>query len=143
MSRRRRRSMALFSGLVASAALAAAGTALAHPPGTPPNPLDPPFVPPAPESPPVIEVRPSAESEPAAEDVTPNEPRFRRAVDPRVVTGVESPERERGDTMREIGNVLLFPPRESFDVLFYATRTAVTIVEQRQIVPKINEFTRE
>jgi hypothetical protein len=67
----------------------------------------------------------------------------RRALDPRVVTGIVSPERERGDTAREVGNTLLFPPRESLSVLFLLTRTASVIAEQQQVIPKINELTRE
>lgn len=127
----------------AIAALSSAGSALATPPPARPNPLDPPFVPPPAEPPPVIEAPTSGRFDPNLDDEESKEPEARRAITPAEVTGIESPERERGDTMREVGNVLLSPPRESFGVLFYATRTAATIVEQRQIVPKINEFTRQ
>src|SRR5262245_23031068 len=110
-----RRSMCLLRACAASAVLAAAGAASANPPDTPPNPLDPPFVPLPAEPPPVIVVPPAAGGfDPTAEDEGKKEPQARRAIDPVEVTGVVSQERERGDTMREVGNVLLFPPRESF-----------------------------
>lgn len=124
----------------------AAGAARATPPPLAPNPLDPPIVPPPDDPPPLIEQPPPGGGPLAPEldddeEPPPDEPH--RAVDPAEVTGVVSPERERGDTMREVGNVLLFPPRESLSVLFLLTRTATVIAEQQQIVPKINQFTRE
>lgn len=122
----------------------------AYPPPLVPNPLDPPFIPPPADPPPIIEIEqpmPPLGGDPAATAVedhggeAPDQPR--RALDPAEVTGVVSPEHQRGDTLREIGNVLLFPPRESLNVLFLLTRTATVIAEQQQIVPKINQFTRE
>lgn len=80
---------------------------------------------------------PDTPEEPDAEDEE------RRSVDPVVVTGVVSPEREPNDAAREIGNTLLFPTRESLSVLFLLTRTASVIAEQQQVIPRINELTRE
>jgi hypothetical protein len=129
------------------AALLGAGSSLAHPPPAPPNPLDPPYVPPPAEPPPLVEA-PTPAAPPAQQTATEDEDlagqaRRRRAIEPEEVTGVVSPERERADTAREIGNVLLFPPRESLNALFLLTRAATVIADQQQIVPKINDFTRE
>lgn len=143
--RRLRRSGAA-AGL-AAALVFAGGAAFAHPPPITPNPLDPPYVPPPAEPPPVVEVPPSQPAAGAGPD-TPEEPDAdaedeRRSVDPRVVTGIVSAEREPSDTAREVGNTLLFPTRESLSVLFLLTRTASVIAEQQQVIPKINELTRE
>ncbi len=144
----RRPRRASVAALLAGALLfgGGGGSALAHPPPIPPNPLDPPYVPPPPEPPPVVEVPPVQPGGAAGPD-TPEEPdaedEERRSVDPVVVTGVVSPEREPNDTAREIGNTLLFPTRESLSVLFLLTRTASVIAEQQQVIPKINELTRE
>ena len=121
-------------------------TAFAHPPPIVPNPLDPPFVPPPAEPPPIIEAPPPQAPDVIAPDENgdkPAEGEGRRAVDPRVVTGVVTPEQERDDAARKVGNALLFPLRESFSALFLLTRTASVIAEQQQIVPKINDLTRE
>ncbi|MEZ4294528.1 MAG: hypothetical protein R3B70_06100 [Polyangiaceae bacterium] len=122
--------------------------ALAHPPPLAPNPVDPPFVPPEPEPPPAASEVPPAVTGAGAQPPEPEEegeegPRTRRAIDPSVVTGIVQPERQISDTMREVGNALLAPPRESLGVLFMLTRTMSVIAEQQQIVPKINQFTRE
>lgn len=139
--------LALVRRALALSALLAADPALAHPPPIPPNPLDPPFVPPPAEPPPIIEIPPVAAADAASGDAGEGaengEAEVRRAVDPRVVTGVQTPEHDRSDTLREIGNTLLFPPRESLSVLFLLTRTASVIAEQQQVIPKINELTRE
>ena len=131
---------------LAASPLATCAPALAHPPAIPPHPLDPPYVPQPIAPPPVIETPPPApttgDGADAAQADT-EEPEERRALDPVDVTGIVSPERERSDTLREIGNALLFPPRESFGALFLLTRTATVIAEQQNIVPKINQFTRE
>lgn len=137
---------ALFTRVaLACAALGVSTAALAHPPPIPPNPLDPPYVPPPAEAPPIIESPPAPQGPGGvdAEGEAAPEPEERRAIEPADVTGLVSPERERGDTLREMGNTLLFPPRESFGALFLLTRTATVIAEQQNIVPKINQFTRE
>jgi hypothetical protein len=126
----------------------APAAAWGDPPALVPNPVDPPFIPPPAEPPPITEIerlpaQPDSGSAASDGQGADAPPRTRRAIDPTVVTGVVSPERQRGDTMREVGNVLLFPPRESLNVLFLLTRTATVIAEQQQLVPKINQFTRE
>lgn len=131
---------------VVCALVIAPAAAWAEPPPLAPNPLDPPFVPRPSDPPPIIEQPPPASGGgpfSGLEDEEEAAPPPRRAIDPAEVTGVVEPERERGDTMREVGNVLLFPPRESLSVLFLLTRTATVIAEQQQIIPKINQFTRE
>ncbi|MFO0588078.1 MAG: hypothetical protein U0441_11085 [Polyangiaceae bacterium] len=138
---------ALVAPLLGACALVlAAPAALAHPPPIPPNPLDPPYVPPAPEPPPMIEAPPAQAPDVNVSDDAEDKPadvEVRRAVDPRVVTGVETPEQENDDAARKVGNTVLFPLRESLSALFLLTRTASVIAEQQQIVPKINEFVRE
>lgn len=120
--------------------------AWATPPQSAPNPIDPPFIPPPPEAPPVVEPPPTLAGGASTlheEEEEEELERSRRAVDPRVVTGIASPEHQRGDTLREVGTTLLFPPRESLSVLFLLTRTATVIAEQQQVIPKINQFTKE
>lgn len=133
-------------GAAIASLLLTSGAGLAHPPPIPPNPLDPPYLPPPPEPPQAADAPPTGIVEGVTGDTTADveaDPDARRAVDPRVVTGIEAPERERSDTLREIGNTLLFPPRESLSVLFMLTRTASVIAEQQQVIPRINDFTRE
>ncbi|MBK8256494.1 MAG: hypothetical protein IPK82_27975 [Polyangiaceae bacterium] len=137
-----------LAAAVAAFVYAIASSAWAHPPPATPNPLDPPYIPPPAEPPPPVDTAPPDQD---ASTVSPDEPpeeeqaaaHKRRAIDPAEVTGIVTPERERGDTMREVGNVLLAPPRESFAVLFTLTRTMTVLAEQQQLVPKLNQFTKE
>jgi hypothetical protein len=53
-----------------------------------------------------------------------------------VVTGIERPAREEGDAARDFGNVMLFVPRELFDLLFRGTSAAAGLVADEQLVPR-------
>jgi hypothetical protein len=53
-----------------------------------------------------------------------------------VVTGIEEPERDDGDAARDFANVLLFVPRELFDLLFQGTSAAAGLIADEQLVPR-------
>jgi hypothetical protein len=63
-----------------------------------------------------------------------------RAEEPQDVTGVEREESKPGDVGRKIGSGLLFLPRAATELLFTATGTAAGLIEQEQVVPRINEL---
>jgi hypothetical protein len=73
-----------------------------------------------------------------ADDGSVEEPQ--RAADPRTVTGVERAERERGDAARDAANVLLFLPRATVELLFTATGAAAVVVEEEQVVPRVEDM---
>lgn len=65
-----------------------------------------------------------------------------RAVRPSaLVTGVLQEGRDAGEGARTVGRVFLAPFREAVNLIFLAARVATNVVEQEQIVPRINAFT--
>jgi len=53
-----------------------------------------------------------------------------------IVTGIEAPEREPGDAARDVGNVLLWLPRNIIDYTFRGATAAATLVADEQLVPR-------
>lgn len=64
----------------------------------------------------------------------------KRAQDPKEVTGVVQEERRRSDPGRDAINVLLFVPRSTVELLFTATGAAAVVVEEEQVVPRVEDM---
>lgn len=56
------------------------------------------------------------------------------------ITGVERPASEPGDTPRNVGSALLFLPREALDFVFWSTSAAVGVIENEQVVPRVQQY---
>jgi hypothetical protein len=59
--------------------------------------------------------------------------------DPKKLTGIEEPARYADDAGREVGNWVLFLPRNVIDYTFRGTELAATLVADRQLVPRYRE----
>ncbi len=56
------------------------------------------------------------------------------------ITGKEEVERESGDTGRDVGNALLWLPRNVIDLLFRGTTAAANLIADQQLVPRYREL---
>lgn len=89
-------------------------------------------------APPTRSVPPeAAPPEPPHVQRMPRMPRH-RALDPALVTGIAQEERDRLEGLRTVLRILLAPPRETLNLLYVAARTATNVMEQEQIVPRLN-----
>jgi hypothetical protein len=64
----------------------------------------------------------------------------RWSLDPAHVNGVERPGTESGDVARSVLSAALWVPRQAVEFVFLATDAAAGIVENTQIVPRIEEI---
>lgn len=55
-------------------------------------------------------------------------------------TGVVRPEQKPGDTGRNVANAVLFVPRLAANLLFTATGTAAGLIEEEQVVPRVEDM---
>ncbi|MEZ4439155.1 MAG: hypothetical protein R3B72_08700 [Polyangiaceae bacterium] len=69
----------------------------------------------------------------AEEDAPPLDPE-------QVVTGIADPGREEGDTARDVGNVLLWLPRNVIDYTFRGTSAAARFVANENLVPRYRQW---
>ncbi len=82
--------------------------------------------------------QPAGEDPPPADPTpTPDEP----ALTPdQIVTGVVAPGTEEGDRGRDVGNVLLWLPRNIIDYTFRGTAAAARFVADEQLVPRYRQW---
>ena len=57
-----------------------------------------------------------------------------------LVSGIEEPAVNADDPGRDFANVLLFVPRHVADFLFWGTSVAVAVLENQQVVPRVQGF---
>ncbi len=76
-----------------------------------------------------LSAAPAARADPA--------PDPHKAKDP---TGIVRPEQEPGDSARDFANALLFVPRLGANLLLTATGTAAGLIEQEQVVPRVDDM---
>jgi hypothetical protein len=57
-----------------------------------------------------------------------------------LVSGIEEPAQHADDGGRDFANVLLFVPRHVADFLFWGTSVAVAVLENQQVVPRVQGF---
>lgn len=62
------------------------------------------------------------------------------AREPEDVTGVMREEKEPSDVARHIGSGVLFLPRTATELLFTATGTAAGLIDEEQVVPRIDDL---
>jgi hypothetical protein len=67
-------------------------------------------------------------------------PPVKRAIDPLKVSGVDRAASERGDFAREALGAVLWFPRQAIDYLYLATGAAAGVVQDQQIVPRVEEL---
>ena len=68
------------------------------------------------------------------------QPKPVRAVDPERVSGVARPASEPGDAWSSVAAGLLYIPRETAELVFFATGAAAGLLEDRQVVPRVREL---
>ncbi|MBK7580574.1 MAG: hypothetical protein IPI67_10255 [Myxococcales bacterium] len=56
------------------------------------------------------------------------------------MSGVERQESEPGDAARRAANVVLFVPRVATELFFIATGTAIGLIDEEQIVPRVDDM---
>jgi len=56
------------------------------------------------------------------------------------IGGIERPARESDDSARAVGNVLLFVPRNTIDLLFRGTNVAAGLIADEQLVPRYRDL---
>ena len=56
------------------------------------------------------------------------------------MSGVERAERKPGDLARDIGNVVLFVPRNVIDLIFKGTSAAAELIADKQLVPRYRDL---
>lgn len=64
-----------------------------------------------------------------------------RSNDPARISGIQSPAREPSDTMLRIADATLWPVRAVVDLVFFTTGNAAGLVENEQVVPRIEALT--
>lgn len=62
------------------------------------------------------------------------------AEEAELVSGIETPAQHADDAGRDFANVLLFVPRHVADFLFWGTSVAVAVLENQQVVPRVQGF---
>jgi len=57
-----------------------------------------------------------------------------------LVSGIDEPAEHADDPGRDLANVILFAPRHIADFLFWGTSVAVAVLENQQVVPRVQGF---
>jgi hypothetical protein len=60
--------------------------------------------------------------------------------DPKRVTGVERANREPGDAARTVATAVLILPRAAVELVFLATGSAASLIDEEQVVPRVHEL---
>ncbi len=60
--------------------------------------------------------------------------------DPKQVTGVERADRQPGDAARTVATGVLLLPRAAVELVFLATGSAASLIEEEQVVPRVHEL---